>query len=235
MSSVRNAIKNGLLRISELEYPMLIAVQHFPSWDKAAFAADNSLSAVPTKSEVRKAIRDALTHLTLGVMLVDGQLGGNPTVSSVTPIYKRIERNISGMLPSKLPIEQRDGILARAYVRALKDFKRSNTKLSKFLEKNEQYLKMPKKQAVKPKKKSSSRKKVSTKQNSVDVKKKAVIQQMIKDGDVRKLSRSPRKASDFVDLYLSSASLSAAKAQTKETKSKARSNRRKFNSMLKKK
>ena len=234
MSSTSNAIRNGVVRLSTTDYPIVIAVRNFPSWDKAAFAIDNSLSAVPSKSEVRKALKEALTHLTLGVMLVDGQLGSNPTVSSVTPVFKRIERNINGLLPSKLPIEQRDMILSRAYIRALEDFKRSNTKLAKFLEKNRHYLEKPKKLSS-VKKKSSSKRSSKSKQTSADAKKKLVIKQMIKDGDVRKLSRSPRNAKEFVDLYLSSASLSQAKAQTKSTKSKARSNRRKFNAMVKKK
>lgn len=233
MSSVSNAIKNGLLRISELEYPILISVRNFPEWDKAAFAIDNSLSAVPSKSEVRKAIKEALMHLTLGVMLVDNQLGENPTVASVNPIFKRISRNIDGLIPSKLPIEERDVILSRAYVRALKDFKRSNTKLSKFLDSNEHYLEYPKK--IKEKKPATKKPSTKKKTSTSDDKKKVVIQQMIKDGDVRKLSSNPRKSEDFVKLYLSSASLSSAKAQTKATKAKAISNRRKFNSMLKKK
>lgn len=234
MSSTRNAIKNGLLRLGELDYPVLVAVRNFPSWDKAAFAIDNSLSAIPTKSEVRKALKEGLTHLTLGVMLVDGQLGSDPTVSSVTPIFKRVERNINGLLPSNLPIEQRDLILSRAYIRALQDFKRSNTKLAKFLEKHKHYLEMPKKPTA-SKKKSPAKKTSKSKTTSLDLKKKAVIKQMIKDGSIRKLSRNPRNTAEFIDVYLSSASLSQAKAQTKSTKSKARSNRRKFNALIKKK
>jgi hypothetical protein len=238
MSAVKNALKKGLIKINSFSYPVLISVRHFPQWNSSAFGEDNGITAIPGKSEVRKAIREALVHLTLSNMLVDGKFGDDPDVSQVSSVFRKVERNISAMMPKEMDIGSRDLILAKAYVRALKDFVFRNSKAKKFLEKNSHYLEMPKKPKKDESKKQKTRKTKNTRtrtqsqsQSRTKAKTRALkaeIQEMIKAGEVRKLSRSPRDADQFVDMYLNSAAFSKVKAQTDKTKKKAESNRRKL-------
>ena len=136
-----------------------------------------------------------------------------------------------------MPIEQRDFILARAYIRALKDFSKRSSKLLSFLKKNSQYTIYPKK-PTESKKKRTSKKKTTSKRGVraqfSDKKIKKAIKEMIKNGNVRKLSKNPRVDSQYVSLYLDSASLSSGAARTENTKKKASNNRKKLMTILKK-
>ena len=242
MSTTKRALKNKVLRkTTEPSFPTLIAVRYFIVWDKSKFADDNFISSVPNKNEVRKEIKESLVNLSLQIMLLDGDFGSNPTIEEVTPFYKKISSHIGRMLAKDRSLEDRDYDLCRAYIRALKDLSKRSSKLLSFLRKNEQYLKEPIKK--KKAKLSKNRKKIKKKSKKVrgiqeqydDRIIKSKIQEMLKNGDIRRLGVSSRNTSLFVSGYLDSASLNPSRARTEKTKKNAEKNKRKLRQLLKNK
>jgi hypothetical protein len=235
--SLKKAIRNGVVKIVSANYPIIISTRYFVDWSPALFSEDNDIIAAPNKGDLRKQIKRSFEDLSLGVMLMDGDLGDNPSIDSVAPILFGIRRRLNAMLPKTMPLEQRDFILSRAYIRALKDFAKRSSKLLGFLKKNPQYTIYPKKPSE-SKKKSSSKKKTTGKKGVraqfSDKKIKKAIKEMVKSGDVRKLTKNPRGEAEYVALYLDSASLSSKSARTENTKKKALNNRKKLLTILKK-
>lgn len=231
--SLRKAIKNGVVKILSPSYPVIISTRYFSDWNPSLFAKDNDIVATPKKADLRKQIKSSFEDLTLGVMLMDGDLGDNPTIESVAPLMYGVRKRLQGMLPSSLPMEERDFILCRAYIRALKDFSKRSSKLLAFLKKNPQYLTYPKKQPKSSKKKSSSNAKKGISSFS-DKKIKKSIEKMIQDGTIEKKKLNTRSDSRYVASYLGSSTFSSSKARTPKTKRKATNNMKKLMTILKK-
>jgi len=234
--SLRKAIKNGVVKILSPSYPVIISTRYFSDWNPSLFAKDNDIVATPKKADLRKQIKSSFEDLTLGVMLMDGDLGDNPTIDSVAPLMYGVRKRLAAMLPSSLPMEERDFILCRAYIRALKDFSKRSSKLLAFLKKNPQYLAYPKKPNAnksKPTKKKSSSNKKRDISSFSDKKIKKSIEKMIKDGVIEKKKINTRSDSRYVASYLGSSTFSRAKARTPNTKRKATNNMKKLMTILK--
>jgi len=235
--SLRKAIKNGVVKILSPSYPVIISTRYFSNWNPSLFAEDNDIVATPSKADLRKQIKSSFEDLTLGVMLMDGDLGDNPTIDSVAPIMYGIRKRLQAMIPSSMPMEERDFILCRAYIRALKDFSKRSSKLLAFLKKHPQYLQYPEKPKSDKKKSKSS--KVSSKKK-VDVssfsnkKIKKSLEEMIQDGFIEKKKLKTRSDSKYVASYLDSSAFSSSKARTPKTKKKADDNMKKLMTILKK-
>lgn len=234
--SLRKAIKNGVVKILSPSYPVVISTRYFSDWNPSLFATDNDIVATPRKADLRKQIKSSFEDLTLGVMLMDGDLGDNPTIDSVAPIMYGVRKRLQAMLPSSLPMEERDFILCRAYIRALKDFSKRSSKLLAFLKKNSQYLTYPKKPST-SNKKSTKRKPNSKKSFDIssfsDKKIKKSIQKMIDEGMIEKKRLATRSDSRYVASYLDSSVFSKSKARTPNTKRKASNNMKKLMTILK--
>lgn len=235
--SLRKAIKNGVVKILSPSYPVIISTRYFSDWNPSLFAEDNDIVATPSKADLRKQIKSSFEDLTLGVMLMDGDLGDNPTIDSVAPIMYGIRKRLQAMIPSSMPMEERDFILCRAYIRALTDFSKRSSKLLAFLKKNSQYLTYPDKPKSDKKKSKSS--KVSSKKkvdvNSFSDKKiKKSLEKMIEDGIIEKKKLKTRSDSRYVASYLDSSAFSSSKARTPKTKRKATDNMKKLMTILKK-
>ena len=234
--SLRKAIKNGVVKILSPSYPVIIATRYFCDWNPTLFAKDNDITATPKKADLRKQIKRSFEDLSLGVMLMDGDLGDNPTIDSVAPVMYGVRKRLSSMLPSSISMEERDFILCRAYLRALKDFAKRSSKLLAFLKKNPQYLVFPKKPSKVKNKKSKSSGKTSKKTNISafsDKKIKKAIEKMIKDGNITKKDIRTRSDSRYVASYLGSSTFSRSKARTPNTKRKASNNMKKLMTILK--
>jgi len=235
--SLRKAIKNGVVKILSPSYPVIISTRYFSNWNPSLFAEDNDIVATPSKADLRKQIKSSFEDLTLGVMLMDGDLGDNPTIDSVAPIMYGIRKRLQAMIPSSMSMEERDFILCRAYIRALKDFSKRSSKLLAFLKKHPQYLQYPEKPKSDKKKSKSS--KVSSKKK-VDVssfsnkKIKKSLEEMIQDGFIEKKKLKTRSDSKYVASYLDSSAFSSSKARTPKTKKKADDNMKKLMTILKK-
>ncbi len=233
--SLRKAIKNGVVQIVSPNYPVIIAVRHFANWDASSFGKDNNIIATPKKSDLRKQIKQSFEDLTLGVMLMDGDLGDNPTIDSVAPLLHSIKRRLSAMMPSSMSISEKDLILSRAYIRALIDFSKRNSKLLEFLKKNPYYLTQPKKvNSSTGKKKTSSRKNKVSIQDFSDKKLKRSIEKMIAAGAIEKKKINVRSDARFVRSYLDSSQFSSSRARIPKTKRKATNNMKKLMTILKK-
>jgi hypothetical protein len=235
--SLRKAIKNGVVKILSPSYPVIISTRYFSDWNPSLFAEDNDIVATPSKSDLRKQIKASFEDLTLGVMLMDGDLGDNPTIDSVAPIMYSVRKRLQAMLTSSMSMDEKDFVLSRAYIRALTDFSKRSSKLLAFLKKNPQYLTYPKKPSEEKPKKDKKQKSSSDKKTDIssfsDKKIKKSLQKMIAEKMIEKKKTKAKSDAQYVALYVDSSTFSSAKARTEKTKRKANDNMKNLMTILK--
>ena len=140
--------------------------------------------SVPSKAEVRKLIKETLINLILNNMLLDGEMGSNPTMESAANALKIANSDINGLMQRYSSRTEKDLALSRAYIRALKEAAKRMSPLAKLLKKNPDYLVVPRAQST-PKKRKSVAKKTTSKKKTTSRKKSSSVKKTTKTNRVQ--------------------------------------------------